>query len=42
MFGVTDMTGVIDSLSGYQTEAIAVGIAIFLFVLGRRVVRKLI
>jgi len=37
----TDITGVIDAVDGYRTEAIVVGIAILLFVLGRSVVRKL-
>jgi len=37
----TDITGVIDSLTTYKTAAIVVGVAILLFVLGRRVVSKL-
>jgi len=41
-FAATDMTGVIDAVTGYQEAAIVIGIAVLLFVLGRRVVRKLI
>jgi len=36
----TDITGVIDSLDGYLTAAIAVGVAVLLFTLGRAIVRK--
>jgi len=37
----TDITGVISALDGYREAAVAVGIAILLFVLGRTVVRKI-
>lgn len=36
----TDITGVITELSGYFDAAMVVGIAVFLFVLGRRIVRR--
>jgi hypothetical protein len=36
---ISDLTG---SVSGYVTAAIAVGVAVILFVLGKRVLRKLI
>lgn len=36
----TDITGVIDSLDGYFTAAVAVGVAVLLFTLGRAIVRK--
>jgi len=39
-FAQTDITGVIDSLDGYLTAAIAVGVAVLLFTLGRAIVRK--
>jgi len=39
-FAQTDITGVIDSLDGYLTAGIAVGVAILLFTLGRAIVRK--
>jgi len=38
----TDITGVITAVDGYLDAAIAVGIAVLLFVLGRKVVRRLI
>lgn len=38
----TDITGVITDVDGYMDAAIVVGIAILLFVIGRRVVQKLI
>jgi len=38
----TDITGVTTSVSGYVTAATTIGIAVLLFVLGRKVVRKLI
>jgi len=38
----SDITGVTTSVSGYVTAATAVGIAVLLFVLGRKVIRKLI
>ena len=37
-----DITTVITSVSGYETAAVAVGVAVLLFVLGKRVVRRLI
>ena len=37
-----DITTVISSVSGYETAAVVVGVAVLLFVLGRRVIRKLI
>lgn len=39
--GETDITGVVDAVSGYWDAVVAVSIAILLFVVGRRVVRKL-
>lgn len=38
----TDIDGVITALGAYKTPAIALAIAILLFVIGRKVVRKLI
>lgn len=37
----TDISSVITTLDGYRTAALAVGIAILLYVLGRTVVRKI-
>lgn len=37
----TDITGVITALDGYRSAAVAVGIAVLLFVLGRTIVRKI-
>lgn len=37
----SDIAGVTTAVSGYATAAIAVGITIMLFVIGRGVVRKL-
>jgi len=42
LFAQTDITDVISDVTGYKTAAIAVGIAILLFLIGRKVVRKLI
>ena len=36
------ITTTISSVSGYETAAVAVGVAVLLFVIGRKVVRKLI
>jgi hypothetical protein len=38
----TDITGVITLVTQYKDAAIIVGVAVLLFVLGRRVVRKLV
>jgi len=38
----TDIAGVTTAITGYKNDAIIVGVAILLFVLGRKVVRKLI
>ena len=38
----TDITGVTSAVSGYVTAGIAVGVAVLLFVLGRRVIRRVI
>lgn len=38
----TDITGVVSDVSGYMDAAIVVGVAVLLFVIGRKVVRKLI
>lgn len=38
----TDMTGVVSAVEGYVDAGIAVGIGVLLFVLGRRVLRKLV
>lgn len=37
----TDITGVITAVGDYRTAAMAVGVAILLFVIGRGIVRKL-
>jgi len=37
----SDITGVVDSLDGYLTSAVAIGVAILLFTLGRAIVRKI-
>lgn len=37
----SDITGVTSAVSGYKDAAIVVGIAVLLFVIGRKVVRKL-
>lgn len=41
LLGQTDITSVIDTLDGYRTAAVAVGVAVLLFVLGRTIVRKI-
>lgn len=41
-FAQTDITTVTSTVSGYVTAAIVVGVAVLLFVLGRKVVRKVI
>jgi len=41
LFAATDIDGVISDVSGYQTAATVIGIAVLLFVLGRKVIRKL-
>jgi len=41
MFGVTDIAQVIETVSGYWDAALVVGVAILLFVLGRKVAKKL-
>lgn len=38
----TDISSLITEVDGYQTAALAVGIAILLWVIGRRVVKKFI
>jgi len=38
----TDIPGVTTEVSGYVDAATAIGIAVLLFVLGRKVIRKLI
>lgn len=37
----TDMTGLITAVSGYWTAVLAIAIPVLLFVIGRRVVRKI-
>jgi len=37
----TDITGVVDSLEGYVTAAVAIGVSVLLFTLGRAIVRKI-
>lgn len=37
----TDISGVVTALDGYRTAAVAVGVAVLLFVLGRTIVRKI-
>lgn len=41
MFAQSNIDGVLDSLDGYKTAGIALGVAILLFTLGRAIVRKL-
>jgi len=41
-WAATDIAGVTSSVSGYVTAAIVVGISVLLFVLGRKVLRRLI
>lgn len=41
MFAQSDITGVMTSLTTYKDAAIALGVAILLFVLGRAIVRKI-
>jgi len=36
----SDITGVLDSLDGYKTAGIVIGVAILLFTLGRVIIRK--
>lgn len=40
-FAQSDITGVVDTLDTYRTSAMAVGVAVLLFVLGRSIVRKI-
>ena len=42
VFAQTDITGVISTVTTYKDAAIVVGIALLLFALGRKAVRKLI
>ena len=37
----TDITGVVTTIDGYRTAAMAVGILVLLFMLGRTIVRKI-
>lgn len=41
-FAQTDITSVTSTVSSYVSAAIVVGVAVLLFVLGRKVVRKVI
>jgi len=41
MFAVSDISGVVDAVSGYWDAAAVVAIGVLLFVLGRRVVKKI-
>jgi len=41
LFGVTDMTGVLTSVTGYWDSALVIAIGIVLFVIGRKVVKKI-
>lgn len=41
MFAVSDITGVVQAVSGYWDAAAVVAIGVLLFVLGRRVVKKI-
>lgn len=41
-FAQSNIDGVVDSVEGYVTAGIAVGVSVLLFVLGRKVVRRLI
>jgi len=41
LFAASDITGVLDTVSGYWDAAAVIAIAVLLFVLGRRVARKL-
>lgn len=38
----TDIAGVITDVSDYKDDAILVGVAIVLFIIGRKVVKKLV
>jgi len=38
----TDITTALDTVTDYKAAAIVIGIAIFLFVLGRKVVKRLV
>jgi hypothetical protein len=40
-FAQTDMTTVISTVSGYWSSVLTIGIGILLFVVGRRVVKKI-
>lgn len=40
MAEATDIASTINELGTYKTSAMAIGIAVFLFVLGRKLVRK--
>lgn len=40
--GQTDITGVLTQVNTYVPTAVGIAVAILLFVLGRRVVRKLV
>lgn len=42
LFAQSNMDQVITSVSDYKDDAILVGVAVLLFVIGRKVVRKLI
>lgn len=41
VFAQSNIDGVLDSLDGYKTAGIALGVVILLFTLGRVIVRKL-
>jgi len=38
----TDIAGVMTDVGGYQTTAMVIGVAVLLFVLGRKIVKKLV
>lgn len=40
--GQTDITGVTSAVSGYVTAGIAVGVAVLLFALGRKVIKRVV
>lgn len=40
LFAATNITGVIEEVNTYFNSAVAIGIAVLLFVLGRKIIRK--
>lgn len=42
MFAQTDLTGVLDTLGGYKTTALVIGVAGIAWVIGKSVVRRFV